>query len=216
MGQVQISAQAVLPGTSQIFKVGRKQCLSDPTGRLLLPRFSSAAYLTTKVSSPIPLPKRVCSDNYPGIIHSSENTPYFPGCTVVPQTPGMHAAKRHLKRDKEVTSGDCEKGLNLTFESHVWLGVALSTKHLPNVLKVIGSFPNTRREMNERWELTQWSSCSVTRMLAQWLPVPSFASLSAISPHSLPHPLTVGSLPVTRQVCYIIFAQFSSNLHSTQ
>lgn len=68
-----------------------------------------------KVSSPAPLPRRAWPDNCPGNIHSSENTPYFPGCTVVPPNT-KRATKSHLEEDKEVMSGDCEKGL----KSDLW------------------------------------------------------------------------------------------------
>lgn len=69
-------------------------------------------------------------------------------------------------------------------------------------------------------ELAQWSSYSGTRVLDQGrarLLGPSFARLSAVSPHSLLHGRTADSLLHTGQMCYVLFAQLFNNcpLNST-
>lgn len=103
-----------------------------------------------KISSPVPIPSRAWPGNCPGISHSSENTSYFPGCTVVPQTPSVQP-RVIWRKIRWLCLEIVRRNWSLTFESHVWLGGGSQYLALPNVLKVIGSFPSTRRKMNEQW-----------------------------------------------------------------
>lgn len=142
-----------------------------------------------KVSSPVPLPKTItCPDDCPGIIQSSEHMPYFPECTVFPQTPSMQP-----------------RDLWWRYRGYIWrLWEATQVWHLKDMsgwgwCLVLSAclmcsreqvhFPNTRRKMNEPWWINPMILLFSDKDASSMTPG-SVHRASDLRPQSLPQHLT--------------------------